>query len=209
MAPPSPQLTLICFALASLLRCARSRKRNVCSRCLRLDLKQRGLATFGRFRSHDACDFAANGKDPCRTDLARRKPHTGSRGTRRRLWRKRHQMSDRKETAKQDDERRLARERQTVAAMIRISCHQQHGSLGALCAECSELHDYAMRRLDRCPFATEKPTCAKCPTHCYRPQMRDRIRNVMRYSGPRMLLRHPILALWHLWDSRKSVPGSG
>lgn len=72
-----------------------------------------------------------------------------------------------------------------------------------LCHECQELEDYAFCRLDRCPFGANKRTCADCPIHCYQPQLRTRIQAVMRYAGPRMLLRHPILALFHLWDRRR------
>lgn len=75
-----------------------------------------------------------------------------------------------------------------------------------LCTECSELHAYVMLRLDRCPFGETKPTCAACPIHCYKPDRRQQIRDVMRYAGPRMLWRHPIYALWHLWDGRRT-PG--
>jgi hypothetical protein len=102
---------------------------------------------------------------------------------------------------------RIGRERRTVTAMIRLYCRGRHGSGGELCPSCRELHAYAMARLDCCPFGVEKPTCAKCPIHCYRPEMRERIREVMRYAGPRMLLRHPVLALRHQLDGTKR--GSG
>jgi hypothetical protein len=36
--------------------------------------------------------------------------------------------------------------------------------------------------------------------------MRERIRNVMRYSGPRMVYRHPVLALFHMVDGRRKKP---
>lgn len=97
---------------------------------------------------------------------------------------------------------RLVRERTTVAAMIRMYCRGQHGRQPQLCGECRELHDYAMRRLDLCPFGAGKPTCANCVVHCYLPQRREQIRRVMRYAGPRMLWRHPILALRHQLDGR-------
>lgn len=100
---------------------------------------------------------------------------------------------------------RLARERRTIVAMLELYCRDHHGA-AELCAPCRELHDYALARLARCPFQHEKPTCARCPVHCYRPAMRERIRAVMRYAGPRMLLRHPILALLHLWDGRRRAP---
>jgi hypothetical protein len=99
-------------------------------------------------------------------------------------------------------ERRVAREWKTIQAMVRIYCRSLHGGRKALCAPCEELRAYAERRLEKCPFAEEKPTCVKCPVHCYEAEMRERVRQVMRYAGPRMLLRHPILALLHLRDER-------
>ena len=86
--------------------------------------------------------------------------------------------------------------------MAAIYCRQQHGSRQGLCPACAELLQYAHTRLERCPFQAEKPTCARCPVHCYRPDMRQRVRAVMRYAGPRMLLYHPILAILHLLDGR-------
>ncbi len=106
---------------------------------------------------------------------------------------------------------RLTRERRTIMVMIQIYCQGVHRSNGHLCPECQQLEAYAMQRLDRCPFQAGKPTCAKCPIHCYKPAMRQQVRQVMRFSGPRMLLRHPILALLHTLDgafsSRKPAAG--
>ena len=76
----------------------------------------------------------------------------------------------------------------------------------ALCEQCASLLDYAFRKLDRCVFGADKPVCAKCPIHCYKPEMRERIQRVMRYAGPRMLLSHPVLAVGHLLDKRKPAP---
>jgi hypothetical protein len=99
--------------------------------------------------------------------------------------------------------RRMERERRTIEAMFGIYCHAQHGDRDGLCDECQELLDYARARLDRCPFRADKPTCARCPVHCYRPAMRAQIITVMRYAGPRMFFRHPGLAVQHLWDDFK------
>ncbi|MBK8045883.1 MAG: nitrous oxide-stimulated promoter family protein [Anaerolineales bacterium] len=98
---------------------------------------------------------------------------------------------------------RIRREKRTVAAMIELYCEDMHHSKGALCPDCQTLHDYAMQRLVRCPFQEDKTTCAKCAVHCYRPAQREQIRVVMRYAGPRMTFRHPILAVRHLLDGRK------
>jgi predicted amidophosphoribosyltransferase len=101
---------------------------------------------------------------------------------------------------------RMARENRTIDVMINMYCHGQHGARDGLCPECGELLEYARMRLDRCRFQEGKTTCANCPTHCYRPHMRERVRAAMRYAGPRMLLRHPILALCHLIDGLRKEP---
>jgi hypothetical protein len=100
---------------------------------------------------------------------------------------------------------RIARESRTVAVMIGDHCRAHHDG-GGLCPECAALRGYALDRLHLCPFGEGKTTCAKCPVHCYRPEMRERIRAVMRYSGPRMLLRHPLMAVRHLIDALRKKP---
>lgn len=95
--------------------------------------------------------------------------------------------------------RRIARERHTVEAMIALYCRLNHHG-GDLCHECRELNDYAAARLANCPFGDDKPTCLHCRIHCYTPRMRERIGEVMRFSGPRMIRRHPVLAIRHLVD---------
>ncbi len=97
----------------------------------------------------------------------------------------------------------IAREQRTVAAMMRLWCRHHHGTRTDLCPDCRELLDYAHARLAHCPFGETKTTCARCPVHCYKPDRREAIRVVMRWAGPRMLWRHPWLALRHLLDGRK------
>lgn len=101
---------------------------------------------------------------------------------------------------------RLKRERQTIAAMIACYCQDKHRGGAALCPECQDLLGYANSRLDRCPFGQEKPTCVHCPIHCYAARPREQIKTVMRHAGPRMLWRHPILALFHLLEGRRPAP---
>jgi len=98
------------------------------------------------------------------------------------------------------DDRRRRREWVTMEAMIGCHCRGRHGTRGDLCQECEELRDYAARRLERCHFGAEKPACARCPVHCYQRQWRERIKAVMRYAGPRMVWRHPVLSLLHWRD---------
>jgi hypothetical protein len=103
-------------------------------------------------------------------------------------------------------DRRLAREWQTLAAMIRSYCRGHHGGATALCSACQDLHDYAHQRLTRCVFGPEKPTCVNCPVHCYQRDRRDQVKAVMRYAGPRMLWQHPILCLFHWIDGLRKAP---
>lgn len=96
------------------------------------------------------------------------------------------------------------REQYVVAQMIGLYCRKKHGSKnGVLCEECQALKDYAWQRSEKCPFMETKTFCSNCKVHCYKPAMREKIREVMRFSGPRMMLYHPVLAVSHVIESRK------
>ena len=99
---------------------------------------------------------------------------------------------------------RLKREHLTMQRMVEIYCRDHHGAPEP-CAECSEFLDYAEQRLEKCPYGEDKPTCAKCPIHCYKRAQREQAREIMRYAGPRMTYRHPWLALTHLLDKLRKV----
>lgn len=94
---------------------------------------------------------------------------------------------------------RIEQEKQTVERMVRLYCRKKEGNK-QLCPQCEELLGYARTRLSRCPFGENKSTCRQCSIHCYKPEMKERMREVMRYAGPRMLLYHPVAALCHLWQ---------
>jgi len=104
---------------------------------------------------------------------------------------------------------RIVREKKTIDSMIHIYCKAHHKTQKELCPECAEFEAYAFMRLDNCPFQERKSTCGKCLVHCYRPDMKEKVKKVMRYSGPRMLLHHPDLALHHVWDGRRKPPTLG
>ena len=93
----------------------------------------------------------------------------------------------------------------TMRAMVRLYCRSLHGGDIGLCRECEELMRYATLRIDRCVFGEDKPTCARCPIHCYKPARREMAREVMRYAGPRMAWRHPWLSLLHVMDKLRRV----
>lgn len=104
--------------------------------------------------------------------------------------------------------KRIHREKKTLLAMLRIYCRTKHGMSAELCPECQNLLAYAEERIDKCPFLPEKPSCAKCTVHCYTPGRREEMRSVMRYSGPRMPLRHPLLTLLHSLDEARIKPAA-
>ena len=85
--------------------------------------------------------------------------------------------------------------------MVRMYCRHKEGNR-ELCSDCAEVLDYANNRLSLCRFGNNKPTCRKCPVHCYNKEMRERIRAIMRWSGPRMLFYHPVEAVRHLKRER-------
>lgn len=113
--------------------------------------------------------------------------------------------------------RKREREAQMVSQMIALWCRGHHGGghaveqagddesvrvkLGlrtiTLCPECAELQKYAIARIEHCPHMGTKTFCSACPSHCYRPAMREKIREVMRWSGPRMIRYRPITAVRH------------
>ncbi|WP_297174022.1 nitrous oxide-stimulated promoter family protein [uncultured Porphyromonas sp.] len=92
---------------------------------------------------------------------------------------------------------RIAEEQQVIRQMIQLYCRKKEGH-AMLCDSCRELLEYATRRLEHCHYGAAKPTCRKCPIHCYRPDMQARIQAVMRWAGPRMLFHHPLAAVKHL-----------
>ncbi len=105
---------------------------------------------------------------------------------------------------------RLSREMTTMRAMLRIYCRDHHPDAARnddrLCDDCGGLFDYACKRLAGCPYGADKPTCANCQIHCYGPTQREQTRVMMRYAGPRMLWRHPILAIAHVVDGKRAAP---
>lgn len=105
------------------------------------------------------------------------------------------------------------REKKVVSLMISLYCHKKHVGFrkdvhrrmgtSTLCTECAELDRYARQQIDRCPFMETKTFCSNCRVHCYKSEMREKIKEVMRFSGPRMVFHHPIMALRHVIESKK------
>ena len=103
-----------------------------------------------------------------------------------------------------DDKRE--KEKAVLATMIEVYCRgNKHidRSEKELCPSCQSLLDYSSMRVDKCPFMETKTYCANCHVHCYKKDRREEIRQVMKYSGPRMIFKHPLMLLDHGWQSFK------
>jgi hypothetical protein len=96
---------------------------------------------------------------------------------------------------------RRERESVIVQAMIEMYCMESHKSVGSLCKECQLLSVYAEKRLLSCMYGEIKPVCKHCPVHCYSPPMREQMRLVMSWAGPRMIYRKPVFAVIHFIDN--------
>jgi hypothetical protein len=72
-----------------------------------------------------------------------------------------------------------------------------------VCKECAELLRYAEKRRAFCP-KDPKPFCSYCDTHCYKTDMREYMREVMRYAGPRSMWHgHAVDGVKHLIEGKK------
>ena len=104
---------------------------------------------------------------------------------------------------------RIRREKKTVEVMIGMYCRARHRGAAVPCEGCSGLLSYALRKIDACLFHERKPACSECRVHCYSRDMRERVRSMMRFSGPRMLLVHPVLSVLHIADRIRRPDGKG
>lgn len=102
-----------------------------------------------------------------------------------------------------DTQTKREREKRMVSQMIALYCRKKHHTRSDLCPQCAALDAYAKMRADKCPFMETKTFCSNCRIHCYKPDMRAKIREVMRFAGPRMILHHPVAAIRHVVETKK------
>ncbi len=65
-----------------------------------------------------------------------------------------------------------------------------------LCQDCHKLLSHGIAKLLLCPY-DPKPLCKKCETHCYAPGYREKVRQVMRFSGMYLVKRGRLDLLVH------------
>ena len=96
---------------------------------------------------------------------------------------------------------RIENEKRVIKLMIVIYCRKKHKvrDKDGMCEECRELLEYAHFRLSKCPFGNSKSTCGKCKIHCYKPEMRTKVKEVMKFSGPRLIIYNPFELIKHVF----------
>jgi len=100
--------------------------------------------------------------------------------------------------------RSVIHEKMTIEAMVRIYCRYHHGK--DICEDCGAILSYCFARIEKCIFGPDKPACNTCTVHCYSPKMREQVKTIMRFSGPKMIYKHPYLAIVHLLkENRKKA----
>lgn len=104
---------------------------------------------------------------------------------------------------------KIEKEKRVSFLMIDLYCKKKHKTKKDICFECEELKKYVETRLLKCPFGESKTFCSNCKIHCYQKDKREKIRDVMRFSGPRMIFYHPILAIKHVIESKKEKKKNG
>ncbi|MHC4445781.1 MAG: nitrous oxide-stimulated promoter family protein [Planctomycetota bacterium] len=113
-------------------------------------------------------------------------------------------------------DKKLRSDLKTLARFIEVYCRHQHtdksktpakikgydlraiaGKVPHLCPTCLKLITHAYVKRSLCPLEP-KPACKRCPDHCYHPQYRRQIREVMKYSGRKLVLSGRLDYLFHL-----------
>ncbi len=92
--------------------------------------------------------------------------------------------------------------KEVVEKMIKIYCKKNHHRK-MLCNKCREVLEYAHLKSEKCPFKKTKTFCSNCSVHCYKDDMKNKIREIMRFSGPSMIFYHPVLTIKHLILSKR------
>ncbi len=66
-----------------------------------------------------------------------------------------------------------------------------------MCAECAGFMTYAVARRLKCPLEAEKPSCKHCRIHCYAAPQLAKVKEIMAYSGRKLMMRGRLDYIWH------------
>lgn len=94
--------------------------------------------------------------------------------------------------------KRIEKEKEIVGLMIKLYCIKHHMDADSPCHQCLEILEYAKKQLNGCKHGDSKGFCSKCTAPCYRQDMRARIKEIMKFSGPRLILYEPYEFVKHI-----------
>ena len=100
----------------------------------------------------------------------------------------------------------IAKDVETIRIMTEIFCHAHHDTKEGMCPECEDFYLYAVKRLACCPFGEKKPVCGSCKIHCFGKGYKEKAKEIMAFSGPRLILKHPYLSFRHLVAFFRTAP---
>ena len=100
----------------------------------------------------------------------------------------------------------IAKDVETIRIMTEIFCHAHHDTKEGMCPECEDFYLYAVKRLACCPFGEKKPVCGSCKIHCFGNVYKEKAKEIMAFSGPRLILKHPYLSFRHLVALFRTAP---
>lgn len=98
---------------------------------------------------------------------------------------------------KNNIEKKRDREKKVITEMVKLYCKKNHKN-DKLCDECRDVLNYSLNRIDNCKYMDTKTFCSNCKAPCYGPKMKEKVKQIMKFSGPRILFHHPLLVISHM-----------
>ena len=98
---------------------------------------------------------------------------------------------------KKSIEKKRDREKKVISEMVKLYCRKNHKKR-ELCDECKDVLNYSLNRIDNCKYMDTKTFCSNCKKPFYSPKMKEKIKQIMKFSGPRILFHHPLLVISHM-----------
>lgn len=97
-----------------------------------------------------------------------------------------------------------------IGKFVEVYCIGKHGGLDKqpfslpenlgerrMCAECARFMAYAVARRLKCPLEAEKPSCKHCRIHCYAKPQLAKVKEIMEYSGKKLMMGGRLDYIWH------------
>ncbi len=97
-----------------------------------------------------------------------------------------------------------------IGKFVEVYCNGKHGDISRspfllpedlgqrrVCSDCATFMKYAVSKRVKCPLEAEKPSCKHCRIHCYSKEQREKVREIMSYSGRKLMMCGRLDYVWH------------